>query len=82
VLGVDDGCHDVAAKGRTNLVKQVFVLSLADWVGVIANLQGGTVGGKTAGEARRDAWSQVATNHGSTHQADLWLDFLEKVDND
>ena len=50
VVGINDGGHNVATKGRTNLVEQVVVVLLVLLVVKIANLECRTVGSKSAGE--------------------------------
>ena len=79
MVGVDDSGHDVAAKGRSNLIEQVLVGLLVLLVLVGTDLQFGAVGGETAGERGRHARTQVTSDNGGTHEADLWFLFLEEV---
>ena len=79
VFGVDDGCYDVSAKGRTNLVEQVVIVLAQLLVVVGTNLQCGAVGGQTAVQSRAHTWAKVASHHIGTHQAYLWLLLLEQV---
>ena len=48
VFGVDDGGHDVAAEGRTNLVQQVGVILIGLGVVVVADFECRAVGSKSA----------------------------------
>ena len=52
VLGVDDGGHDVATKGGTNLVEQALVVLACFLVVVLTNLEGCAVGGETTMQGR------------------------------
>ena len=82
MLWVDDGCHDVATEGWTNLIEQTVVVLAALLVVIFANLELGTVGCQTAGKRRRDTRTEVATDNGGTHQGYLWILLLEEVDED
>ena len=48
-------------------------------VGVVADFELSAVGGQTAVESRRYTGAEVTTDACGSHQADLWLDFLEEV---
>ena len=82
MVGVDDGGHDVAAEGGTDLVEQVLVHLAAFLVLVGANLELRAVGREAAGEARRDTRAEVAADDGGAHEANLWLLLLEEVHHD
>ena len=82
VVGVDDGGYEVAAESGTYLVEQILIGLAALFVLVGTNLQLRAVGGETAGEARRDTRTQVASNDGGTHEANLRLLLLEEVHHD
>ena len=82
VFGVDDGGYDVAAESRADLVEQVLIRLALFLVLVVADFQGGAVGGQSAGQGRRYAGTQVAADDRGAHQADLRLLFLEQVDED
>lgn len=79
-LGVDDGSHDVAAECRAYLQQQVLVLLACLGVSVVTDLKGGTVGGEAAVETRADTGTKVTTYAGGAHEASLWLDLAEQVD--
>ena len=79
-LGVDDGSHDVAAEGGAYLVEQVGVFLAGLGILVVADFEGGAVGGEAAVEARADTRAEVAAYAGGTHKAYLGLDFAEEVD--
>ena len=79
VFGVDDGCHDITAKGRADLVEKAVVV-LAQFLVVVGTyLQSGAVGGKTAVQSTAHAWAKVAAYHVGTHQANLRLLLAEQV---
>ena len=82
MVGIDNRCHDVATEGGTNLIEQVVVVKLCLGIVVGTNLQFGAVGGQSAGERRRHARTEVATDDGGTHQTNLRLLLLEEVDED
>ena len=50
MVGVDDGGHDVAAKGRSDLIKQIVIVLLGFAVVVVANLQLRTISRQSTGE--------------------------------
>ena len=82
VVGVNDRCHDISTEGGTNLVKQLLVMFACFLVIIVANLQLGAVCGKSASKRRRNARSQIATDNGCAHQADLWFLLFEEVHED
>ena len=82
VLRVDDSSHDVATESRTDLIEQVVVVNAALLVVVVADFKLRTVGCKTAGERRRNARTEVATDNSSTHERYLRLLLLEEVHKD
>ena len=82
MLRVHDRSHDVTTKRRTNLIEQVLVALARLLVLMATNLQRRTVSRQTTGQRRRDTRSQVTANHRSTHQTDLRLLLLKKVDQD
>ena len=82
MVGVHDGCHDVATESRTNLIEQVLVGCAALGISMVTDFQLGTVGCQTAGQGRRYTRTQVATYHSGTHQGYLWLLLLEQIHQD
>ena len=50
MIGVDDGGHDVATKGRSDLIKQIVIVLLGFTVVVVANLQLRTISRQPTGE--------------------------------
>ncbi len=79
-FGVYDCCNDVAAECGTDLIEQVGVFLACFRILVVADLKRSAVGGESAVEAGRYARTEVASYTCCSHQADLGLDFLEKVD--
>ena len=87
MLRIDDGRHDVSTESRTYLVELLLIV-LVDKLSClvlhlhveVAYLKLGTVGCKTAEESRGDTWAEVAAYDSGTHEAYLWLLFLEEVD--
>ena len=82
VVGVDDGRHDVTTKSGTNLIEQVVVVILGLDVVKVTDFELGAVGGEAAGQRGADARTEVATDDGGAHQANLRLFLLEEVDED
>ena len=80
MVRVDNGRHDVTAESGTNLIQQVVVVLFRLDVVEITDLELGAVGSKAAGQLRADTWAKVAADDGGTHQANLRLFLLEKVD--
>ena len=80
VIWVYDGSHDVTTEGRTNLIEQTLIVLTTLLIVVITDFKLCTVGGKTAGQGRRNTRTEVATDNGSTHQCNLRLLLLEEVD--
>ena len=79
VLRVDDGSHDVATEGRTNLIEQTVKVLARLLLVVVANLQLRTVGSQTAGQGRRNTGTEVTADDSGTHQGNLWVLLLEEV---
>ena len=52
VLGIDDGGHDIATKGGTNLVEQTLVMLACFLVVVLTNLEGRAVGSEATIQCR------------------------------
>ena len=82
MLRIDDGSHDIATESGTNLIEQVVVVLLRLDVVEVADFELGAVGGEAAGQRGADARTEVATDDGGAHQADLRLFLLEEVDED
>ena len=79
MFGVHDGSDDVATECGTNLIEQVIEVLAALLVVVVAYLEFGTVGCQAAGERRRDARTEVASDYGCAHECYLRMLFLEEV---
>ena len=79
VFGVDDGCNDVTAECRTDLVQQVLINFSFFLIFVVTDFKGCTVGSQTAGQSRRNTRAEVTADNGSAHQTDLRLFFFEEV---
>ena len=77
IVGVDDGCHDIAPKSGTNLVKEFLVGLTCLSVFVRTYLESRTVGSEPRKERRRHTRSEVATDDGSSHKAHLRLLLFE-----
>ena len=89
MLWVYDGSNDITAECRTDLIKLLFVVLVHEFTSLIlhlhvkvANLKFCTVGCKTAEESRTYTRTEITTDNGSTHEADLWLLFLEEINNE
>ena len=86
VLRVYDGSHDVAAEGRADLHQLVVIMLRYKFASLVLHLhvevidfQFGTVGSQSAEESGRHSWTEVATYHGSAHEANLRFLLLEEV---
>ena len=82
VFGVHNRCHDVTAECGTDLVQQVLVGLTFFFVLVAADFERSTIGCQSAGQCGRYARTEVTTDDGCAHQADLRLFFFEQVDED
>ena len=82
VIRIDDGRDNVATESGTDLVKKILVGLSGLRVGVRTDLKLGTVGGEAAGQRGRYPRTEVATDHGSAHEANLRLLPLEKLHKD
>ena len=86
MLWVYDSSNDVTTESWTNLVKLLLIVLVYKLTSLIlhlhvevANLKFCTVGSKTAEKSRANTRTEVTTDNGSTHKADLWLLLLEEI---
>ena len=81
-VGIDNCCYDIAAECGANLVQQVGIFFAGLGIFVVADFECGAVSCQTTVEARADTWTEVTTNAGSAHEANLGLNLTEEIDYD
>ena len=76
-FGVNDSRYDVASESGTNLIQQIFVCLIVLFVLVGTYFQCGAVGRESAVQRRGNPRTEVATDTGGSHQANLRFLFFE-----